>query len=252
MLLNEQTHSGQNGGILGSTDAATRGQPVLKTAFGAARSVKVRGQNLHLRGQPSGQPTEREALGHAPYLSIRSGRHKTTDRIGKSQLQLGQNRGHGVGFGQFVQKDAARVAVMKSGQFLEAVDHGSGMRKTVQLGEHGRIYGKPHKTHLLAASGLQAIFSQLVGKAEFAAGEKEQTPGVGFTKVTLAAGAALALTVGQHVGAFGQNLAVDLPDFIQNQHIVVVQDCDILKSLSVARQLRTCSGPPQTEAARSF
>ena len=49
--------------------------------------------------------------------------------------------------------------------------------------------------------------------------------------MSLAAGAALALTVGQHIGAFGQNLAVDLSDFIQNQHIVVVQDGDVLKTV---------------------
>ena len=83
----------------------------------------------------------------------------------------------------------------------------------------------------MAASGLQPVFSQFVGQAEFAAGEKEQTPGVRFAKIAFAAGTSLALTVGQHVGALGQNLAVDLPDFIQNQHIVVVQDCDILKSV---------------------
>ena len=123
------------------------------------------------------------------------------------------------------------------------------MRKAVQLGEHGRIYGKPDKANFLSASGLQPIFSQLVGKTEFAAGEKEQTPGMGFAQIALAAGAPLALTVGQHVGAFGQNLAVDLPDFIQTQHIVVVQNGDILKAVVRGAQLRTCSGPPQTEAA---
>ena len=54
---------------------------------------------------------------------------------------------------------------------------------------------------------------------------------MGFAKIAFAAGTSLALTVGQHVGAFGQNLAVDLPDFIQNQHIVVVQDCDVFKAV---------------------
>ena len=203
----------------------------METTIGTARSVKVGGQNFHLYGQPSGQPTEREALGHAPHLSVRSGRHKTIDRVGKSRVQLGQNRGHGVGFGQFVQEGAARVAVMNGGQFLEAVDHGSGMRETVQFGEHGRIHRKPDETHLLPASGFQPVFSQLVGKTEFAAGEKEQTPGMGFAQIALAAGAALALTVGQHVSTFGQDTPVDLSDFIQNQHIVVVQDSDVLKAV---------------------
>ena len=123
------------------------------------------------------------------------------------------------------------MAVMKIGQLLEAVDHGSGMRKTVQFCEHGRIHGKPDKADFLPASGLQAVFGQLVGQAEFTAGEKEQTPGMGFAKIAFAAGTSLALTVGQHVGAFGQNLAVDLSDFIQNQHIVVVQDCDVFKAV---------------------
>ena len=231
VLFDEQAHGREDSGILGSADAAASGQPVMKTAFGTARSVKIRGQNIHLCGQTSGQSAEREALGHAPHLSVRSDRHKTTDRVGKSRLQLGQNRGHGVGFGQFVQERAARVAVMKSGQFFETVDHGSGMRETVQFGEHGRIHRQTHKTHLLPASGFQPVFSQLVGQAEFAAGEKEQTPGMGFAKIAFAAGAAFTLTVGQHVGAFGQNLAVDLSDFIQNQHIVVVQDSDILKAV---------------------
>ena len=105
------------------------------------------------------------------------------------------------------------------------------MRKTVQLGEHGRIHGKPHKADFLPASGFQSVFSQLVSQAEFAAGEKEQTPGMELAQIAFAAGAALALTVGQHVGALGQNLAVDLPDFIQNQHIVVVQNCDVFKAV---------------------
>lgn len=155
----------------------------MKTVFGTAWSVKVGGQNLHLHGQTSGQSAKREALGHAPHLSVRSGRHKTINRVGKSRLQLGQNRGHGVGFGQFVQKGAARVAVMKIGQLLEAVDHGSGMRKTVQFCEHGRIHGKPDKADFLSTSGLQPVFGQLVGQAEFTAGEKKQTPGMGFAKM---------------------------------------------------------------------
>ena len=60
----------EDGGILGSADAAASGQPVMETTIGTARSVKVGGQNFHLYGQPSGQPTEREALGHAPHLTI--------------------------------------------------------------------------------------------------------------------------------------------------------------------------------------
>lgn len=170
-------------------------------------------------------------MGHAPHLSIRSGRHKTIDRIGKSQLQLGQNCFQCVGFGQFMQEGAASMAIMESGQLFEAIDHCPCMRKTVQLGEHGRVHGQAHEPHLLTTSRLETVFGQLVGKAEFSAGEKEQTPGMGFAEIAFAAGTTLALTVGQHVGAFGQNLAVDLPDFIQNQHIVVVQDCNILKTI---------------------
>ncbi len=84
MLFDEQAHSREDGGVLGSADAAASGQPVMKTALGTGRSVKIWGQNLHLRGQPPGQSAQREALGHPPHLSVRSGRHKTTDRIGKS------------------------------------------------------------------------------------------------------------------------------------------------------------------------
>ena len=54
---------------------------------------------------------------------------------------------------------------------------------------------------------------------------------MGFAKIAFAAGASLALTVGRHVGAFGQDAPVDLSDFIQNQHIVVVQDSDVLKAV---------------------
>ena len=54
---------------------------------------------------------------------------------------------------------------------------------------------------------------------------------MGFAKIAFAAGTSLALTVGQHIGALRQNLAVDLSDFIQNQHVVVVQDSNVLKAV---------------------
>lgn len=115
VLFDEQAHSREDGGVLGSADSAASGQPVMETALSTAWSVKVRGQNFHLHGQTSGQSAKCEALGHAPHLSVRSGRHKMIDRVGKRRVQLGQNRGHGVGFGQFAQEGAARVAVMKRG-----------------------------------------------------------------------------------------------------------------------------------------
>lgn len=95
------------------------------------------------------------------------------DHVDKSRSQLGRNRGHGVKFGQFVQEGTARVAITDSKQFLETIHHGFGMGKTVQFGEHGRIHGKPDKADFLPASGLQAVFGQLVGQTEFTVGERE-------------------------------------------------------------------------------
>ena len=147
------------------------------------------------------------------------------------------------GLRQLLQEIMPRMAVMFGSKLFDAIGHGSGIGKTMQAGEHGRVHRQPHETHFLPASGFQTVLGQLVGKPKFAAGEKEQTPVLGTTNPAFTIRAALALSVGQHVGAFGKNTPVDLPHFIQNQHIVVVQGGDAFKTV-------VCS-PPASDMFRA-
>lgn len=48
-----------------------------------------------------------------------------------------------------------------------------------------------------------------------------------------------SLTIGQHIGAFGKNLCIDLTDFIKNKHVVVMQGGDAFQSV-VGRSPEAC------------
>ena len=168
---------------------------------------------------------------------------KMPDGIGHCRAELRSNGVQGFDLCQFLQENMPGMTVMLGGKLFDTIDHGSGIGKTVQTGKHGRIHRQAHETHFLPASGFQAVLGQLVGKPKFTAGEKEQSPAPGTANASLTVRAAFALSVGQHVGAFGKNTPVDLPHFIQNQHIVVVQGGDTFKTV--------VRSPPASDMLRS-
>lgn len=77
---------------------------------------------------------------------------------------------------QPLQEGPPGMSVVFGAKHLEAVGNGPGVRQAVKIRQHGLVHGQAHKAHFLAASGLQAVFRKLVGKAQPTTGEEEQPP----------------------------------------------------------------------------
>ena len=241
--FDEQPYRGKDGGILGSSGSASCRAPVPEADFDAVQYVQLFGKDAQPQGQHSGHAAQGEAHDHTSYLSVSAFGDKMPDGIGHCRADFRPDGVQGFDLRQLLQKIMPRMTVMFGSKQLDTIGHGSGIGKTMQAGEHGRVHRQPHETHFLSASGFQTVLGQLVGKPQFAAGEKEQTPVLGTANSAFTVRAAFALSVGQHVGAFGKNTSVDLPHFIQNQHIVVVQGGDAFKP--VARS------PPASDMLRT-
>ena len=98
---------------------------------------------------------------------------KMPDDIGHCRAEFRPNGVQGFDLRQLLQEIMPRMAVMFGSKLFDAIGHGSGIGKTMQAGEHGRVHRQAHETHFLPASGFQPVLGQLVGKPKFAAGEKE-------------------------------------------------------------------------------
>ena len=166
VLLDEQAHRGKDGRIFRSAGPAAGGQPVREAMFGAGHSLETVGQDSSLPCHLSCHGAEGEALGHTPHLPVGIGRAKATHQGIKRGAELFHQRGHLPD--QVVQEGPSGMAVVLFRQFLEAVHYCTGRGEAVKIRQHGLVHRQAHEAHFLPASGLHAVFSQLVRKAQLA------------------------------------------------------------------------------------
>ena len=79
------------------------------------------------------------------------------------------------------------------------------------------IGGQVDHAQLLTCAGLFSGLAHVLGQAQLAGAQKDQSPGQTRAGSASAARAAFALPVRQHVGGIADHLAVHLPHFVKAQ-----------------------------------
>ena len=155
-------------------------------------------------------------------------------------------------FGQLLQKIMPRMTVMfeKSSNLIRlATAPASG--RPCRLGEHGRSPRAARRNALPVRLWISDPFSASLSESPSSPLERKSRRQFWERRDSaFTVRAAFALSVGQHVGAFGKNhCPLTCPISSRISTLSLCRAAMPSSPLSVARQLRTCSGPPQTEAA---
>ena len=212
------------------TSAGSNAAPRFKTIFkapcgrhlGLARAPR---DNFPCDGQFAGRSDQGKALGDTPDLAVGSGRtvilHPFSDQridVVTSAVDVGHD---------LLKETMGCVPVVALAGANKMIGQIRCTVEAMQLVENAMtstsISFQIDDAHLLASSGAAtAILGQLVGQADLARAQQEQTPLGHRPALTGAIGARLALPVGKHVGGTTRCRWLDLGQLVQRQQRIAV------------------------------
>ncbi len=221
MQAEPATHLPQHLRVLAHADA---GRPRLDPGIDATpcridrRARRPAGQ-ARFGGHLSGHGHQCEATADALHLA--AGQLGNEPRFGRFHA-LAQRACQPVGaLGQVLQPGAARRAEGDFGGACQLLRQRAAAVEFVQLFEGAApgagIGRKVDHAQFLPGPRALVGLAHVLGEADFSGAQEQQAPVQARTCRARAAGAALALPVGEHVGAFAGHLGIELRQLVQTQ-----------------------------------